>query len=179
MRILNRADASVLWLLEDNPSAAANLRVEAKRQGVDERRLVFAPRTPFSDNLARQRVADLFLDTLPYNAHTTASDALWAGLPILTCAGESFAGRVAAGILTALDLPELITFDAKTYEDRAVALATNPHEMEQIREKLARNRLSAPLFNAALYARQIESAYTRMYERSQAGLAPDHIVVDK
>ncbi|MSO72304.1 MAG: tetratricopeptide repeat protein [Rhodospirillaceae bacterium] len=179
MRILNRVEGSVLWLLEDNSLAAANLRREAKRQGVDERRLVFAPRTPFSDNLARQRVADLFLDTLPYNAHTTASDTLWAGLPILTCAGESFAGRVAAGILTALDLPELITFDAKAYEDRAVALATNPDEMEDTRRKLARNRLTAPLFNAALYARHIESAYTRMYERSQAGLSPDHIFVEK
>src|SRR5476651_2118226 len=109
MRILSRVGGSVLWLLEDTPSAAANLRREAAARGVDADRIIFAARLPLAEHLARHRCADLFLDTLPYNAHTTASDALWAGLPVVTCAGQAFAGRVAASLLTALQMPELIT----------------------------------------------------------------------
>lgn len=178
MRILKRVEGSVLWLLEDPRStAAANLRAEATQRGVDAGRLVFAPRAPYGDNLARQRAADLFLDTLPYNAHTTASDALWAGLPVLTCLGESFAGRVAASILEALDLPELITPSLAAFEDRAVELAGNPAMLEAIKQKLARNRTTAPLFNAALYARHLEDAYAQMVARARAGLPPEHISV--
>src|SRR5262249_17756404 len=109
MRLLRTVDGSVLWLLRDNSSAEANLRKEAVAQGIDPARLVFGSRMPLKDHLARQRLADLFLDTLPINAHTTASDALWAGLPLLTCCGESFAGRVAASLLNAVGLPELVT----------------------------------------------------------------------
>jgi predicted O-linked N-acetylglucosamine transferase (SPINDLY family) len=175
MRILKRVPESVLWVLQDSAASAVNLRAEATRRGVDAGRLVFAPRMPFNDNLARQRAADLFLDTLPYNAHTTASDALWAGLPVLTCMGESFAGRVAASILTALEVPELIAPTIAAYEDMAVALANDRPAYECIGQKVAANRLSAPLFDAALYARHLEEAYGQMYGRFQKGLAPDHI----
>lgn len=177
MRILARVPGSVLWLLEDNPAAAANLRLEAQRRGMDPTRLVFAPRMPFGDNLARQRAADLFLDTLPYNAHTTASDALWVGLPVLTCTGASFAARVAASILTAAGLPELITATRSDFEDKAVALATNPAAHARLKQKLADTRTSAPLFNAVLYARHIENAFAQMQSRTDAGLPPDHISV--
>ncbi len=177
MRILGRVPGSVLWLLEDNPAAAANLRVEAQRRGIDPARLVFAPRMPFGDNLARQRAADLFLDTLPYNAHTTASDALWVGLPVLTCTGASFAARVAASILTAAGLPELITGTRAAFEDKAVGLASDGPAYARLKKKLADARATAPLFNAALYARHIEDAYSQMQSRSEAGLSPAHLSV--
>jgi predicted O-linked N-acetylglucosamine transferase (SPINDLY family) len=177
MRILKRVDGGVLWLLEDNASASANLRSEAERRGVAPERLVFAARASQSEHLARHRAADLFLDTLPYNAHTTASDALWAGLPLLTCQGQSFAGRVAGSILKALDLPELVTASSEEYEARAVALAAEPGLLADIKRRLEENRLTAPLFNAAMYARQIESAYAQMVERYHSGQPPDHIHV--
>jgi predicted O-linked N-acetylglucosamine transferase (SPINDLY family) len=126
MRILNHVDGSVLWLLEDNGQATNNLRKEATLRGVRADRLVFAPFMPLPEHLARHRLADLFLDTLPCNAHTTASDALWAGLPVLTCLGETFAGRVAASLLNAVRLPELITRTAEEYEGLAIDIATNP-----------------------------------------------------
>jgi predicted O-linked N-acetylglucosamine transferase (SPINDLY family) len=175
MRILKRVEPSVLWLIEDSPTAAANLRREAGRRGVHPERLVFARRTNLPDHLARHRSADLFLDTLPYNAHTTASDALWAGLPVLTCAGEAFASRVAASLLSAAGLPELITGGLPEYEALAVELATNPPRLAQIRQKLLANRLAAPLFDTPRFARQIEAAYAEMHERWLAGRAPDHI----
>ena len=175
MRILKRVEPSVLWLIEDSPTAAANLRREAGRRGVRPERLVFARRTNLPDHLARHRSADLFLDTLPYNAHTTASDALWAGLPVLTCAGEAFASRVAASLLSAAGLPELITGGLPEYEALAVELATNPPRLAQIRQKLLANRLAAPLFDTPRFARQIEAAYAEMHERWLAGRAPDHI----
>ena len=177
MRILKRVDGSVLWLFEDNAVASANLRKEATRRGVDPTRLIFAPRMATPAHLARQRLADLFLDTLPYNAHTTASDALWVGLPLLTCMGESFAGRVAASLLKAVDMPELITNTPAEYEALAVALATDPKRLAQIRQKLALNRDTAPLFNAALFARHLEAAYTQMVERLYTLLPPKHIFV--
>ncbi len=177
MRILKRVDGSVLWLLEDNPTAAVNLRREAERRGVTPDRLVFAGRAPQDEHLARQRAADLFLDTLPYNAHTTASDALSTGLPLLTCRGEAFAGRVGASILGALDLPELITATEEDYETRAVALATEPRLLTDIKRRLAENRATAPLFNVGLTARHIEAAYAAMYERYQADQPPEDIHV--
>jgi predicted O-linked N-acetylglucosamine transferase (SPINDLY family) len=177
MRILQQVNASVLWLIEDNSSAVANLRRAAQQSGIEPERLLFAKRIALPDHLARHRAADLFLDTLPYNAHTTASDALWAGLPVLTCAGEAFAGRVAASLLTAIDLPELITSTQADYEALAVALATNPEQLLVIRQKLQHNRLTTPLFNTKLFARHIEDAYRQMYERYHADLAPDHIYV--
>ena len=177
MRILKQVEGSVLWLLEDNTSAASNLKKEAVARGVSSERLVFAKRMPLPEHLARHKLADLFLDTLPYNAHTTASDALWAGLPVLTCIGETFAGRVAASLLNAIHLPELITTTPEAYEQTAVDLATHPEKLAAIRHKLAENRLTTPLFDTKRFTKHIEVAYTMMYERHQAGLAPDHIIV--
>ena len=177
MRILKRVEGSVLWLFDDNPMVSVNLRREAVRRGIEADRLVFAGRKSLPEHLARHRSADLFLDTLPYNAHTTASDALWSGLPVLTLIGESFAGRVAASLLNAVDLPELITSTEEEYEALAIELAVNPGKLDEIRLKLDRNRLAAPLFDIELYTRHIESAYQKMYNRYQLDLLPDHIYV--
>ena len=178
VRILKVVDASVLWLLEDNPTAAMNLQKEAALRGLDPARLVFAKRMDLPEHLARHKVADLFLDTLPCNAHTTASDALWAGLPVLTCMGESFASRVAASLLYAIGLPELVTEIQADYEALAIELATNPTKLRGIKDKLARNRLTTPLFDTALFVEHIEAAYTKMYARYQSNLPPDHIYID-
>ena len=177
MRILDRVEDSVLWLLEDNPTAAGNLKREATMRGVDAERLIFAKRLPLPEHLARHRVADLLLDTIPCNAHTTASDALWAGLPVLTCLGETFAGRVAGSLLNAMGLPELITTTLEDYERTAIDLAKDPEKLAIIKRKTAENRLTTPLFNTKLSTKHIEAAYTAMYERHQAGLAPDHITI--
>jgi predicted O-linked N-acetylglucosamine transferase (SPINDLY family) len=174
-RILAEVEGSVLWLLEDNPWVAANLRKEAARRGIAPERLIFAPRRPLADHLARHRLADLFLDTLPYNAHTTASDALWAGLPMLTCMGETFASRVGASLLRAIDLPELITATADDYASLAIALACNPARLRALREKLAHNRLATPLFDTPRFTRHLEAAYAAIHARRQAGLPPAHI----
>ena len=177
VRILKAVDASVLWLFQDNPTAVMNLRKEATLRGLDPARLVFAKRMDLPEHLARHKAADLFLDTRPYNAHTTASDALWAGLPVLTCMGESFASRVAASLLNAIGLPELVTETQADYEALAIALATNPGKLQEIKEKLGRNRLTTPLFDTALFTKHIEVAYSMMYERYQDDLAPDQIEV--
>ena len=177
MRILKQVEDSLLWLLEDNATVSGNLRKEAEARGVNAHRLIFAKRIPLADHLARHRLADLCLDTLPYNAHTTASDALWAGLPVLTCIGETFAGRVAASLLNAIGLPELVTTTLEDYERLAIDLATHPEKLAIIISKLAENRLTTPLFNTKLFTKHIEVAYTVMYERHQAGLAPDHIII--
>lgn len=176
MRILQRVPGSVLLLRAGGEEAASNLQKEAQRRGVDPARLVFGKPTPAaSDYLARYRTADLFLDTLPYNAHTTASDALWAGLPVLTCAGESFASRVAASVLTAVGLPELIASTPENYEDCAVALATDADRLASIKQRLAVNRLSTPLFDSRAFTRNLETAYQRICERYQGDLPPDDI----
>jgi predicted O-linked N-acetylglucosamine transferase (SPINDLY family) len=177
MRMLAQVEGSVLWLLEDNPSAAGNLRREAARRGVNPERLIFAPRMDQPLHLARHRAADLFLDTLPCNAHTTASDSLWAGLPVLTCAGEAFAGRVAASLLHALDLPDLITTTLAQYEALGVELAANPGRLRHIKNRLADNRLKMPLFDTGLYTRHLEAGYSMIYERYHAGLPAEHIHV--
>jgi protein O-GlcNAc transferase len=177
MRILNKIERSVLWLIEDNADAVSNLRKEAAARGVNPERLVFAKRMALPDHLARHRLADLFLDTLPCNAHTTASDALWAGLPVLTQIGETFTGRVAASLLTAIGLPEFITSTPQAYEDLAIELAANPEKLAAIKRRLENNRLTTPLFDTELFTRHIEAAYTAMHERYQAGLSPDDIYV--
>jgi predicted O-linked N-acetylglucosamine transferase (SPINDLY family) len=178
VRILNAVKGSILWLSEGNQTASTNLQKEAEKRGLDPQRLVFAKRMQSPDHhLARHRVADLFLDTLPYNAHTTASDALWAGLPVLTCMGESYASRVAASLLKSIGLPELITTDQVSYESLAIELATDPVKLRIIRDKLAANRLTTPLFDTPLFTRHIEDAYTEMYERYQNDLLPDHIEI--
>ena len=177
MRFLRNINNSVLWLLADNVTATRNLKREARNRGISEDQLIFAPRLPMADHLARHKLADLFLDTLPFNAHATASDALWAGLPVLTCVGETFAGRVAASLLNAIGLPELITSTTQEYETLATELATNPEKLAAIKHKLASNRLTTPLFDTQKFTRHIEAAYTMMYERYQADLPPDHIYV--
>jgi protein O-GlcNAc transferase len=166
-----------LWLLEDNRSAAENLKNEAIARGIGGDRLIFAKRVPLPEHLARHQLADLFLDTLPCNAHTTASDALWSGLPMLTCLGETFAGRVGASLLKAIGLPELIATTLESYERMAIDLASDSQKLAVIRRELTRNRQTTPLFDTRLYTKQIETAYDAMYERYQAGLSPDHIVV--
>ena len=177
MRVLGRVEGSVLWLLEENPWVAGNLRKEAARRGIAPERLVFAKPLPLAEHLARQRLADLFLDTLPYNAHTTASDALWAGLPVLTRMGETFASRVAASLLRAIDLPELVTATEAEFEELAVALARDPERYRALRQRLKENRLRAPLFDIRAFTSHLEAAYSAMHERYQAGLAPEHIEV--
>jgi len=176
-RILKAVEGSVLWLLDDNPSATENLRDAARARGVDPSRLIFGARMPLSEHLARHRNADLFLDTLPCNAHTTTSDALWAGLPVLTLSGASFASRVAASLLQAIDLPELIASSQADYEQLAIELAQDFSKLNTAREKLARNRLTAPLYNTPLFTRHLESAYLQMHEKNRRGFAPEHIVV--
>jgi protein O-GlcNAc transferase len=179
MKLLRVTPHSVLWLSETDPVAVTNLRREAERWGVAAHRLIFAPKVAeMSDHLARQRQADLFLDTLPYNAHTTASDALWAGLPVLTCLGETFVGRVAASLLRAIGLPELITTSLEDYESLALKLVGEPSLLASIKAKLARNRDTTPLFDTARITRQIEAAYTTMWERYQRGELPTGFAVE-
>jgi protein O-GlcNAc transferase len=177
MRILKQVDGSVLWLFEDIPTVAINLRKEAVARGVSPERLVFAKRVSQADHMARHGAADLFLDTLPYNAHTTASDALWAGVPVLTRSGETFAGRVAASLLTAIRLPELIAATPEQFESMAIELARRPEALAAIKAKLAQHRSTQPLFDTKSYTRHIESAYAMMVERHQKGLPPDHIQI--
>ena len=160
MRLLTQVDGSLLWLL-DGPHAD-NLRAEAKARGVDPARLIFAPKLPPEQHLARQQLADLFLDTLPYNAHTTCSDALWAGLPVVTCYGKAFPGRVASSLLKAIDLPELVTASPQLYEALALELAQNPALLKATKEKLARNRTTTPLFDSERFRKNIETAYEAM-----------------
>ena len=173
MRLLDRVEGSVLWLQQANATAVKNLRREAGQRGVDPNRLVFAPRVPrLEDHLARYRLADLFLDTLPYNAQTTASDALWAGLPVITCLGTTFVGRVAASLLNAIGLPQLITHSLPEYEALAIKLATERETLADIKASLARNRDSFPLFDTDRFRRHIEAAYVEMWERHQRGAPP-------
>jgi predicted O-linked N-acetylglucosamine transferase (SPINDLY family) len=169
MRLLERISGSVLWLYCDRDAAETNLRQEAQRRGIDPARLVFARRVPLEDHLARHRLADLFLDTLPYNAHTTASDALWVGLPVITCRGQSFAGRVAASLLRAMGMPDLVTEDIDAYERLAMRVATEPSVLRELNQRLQQNRNSQPLFDTDRYRRHIEAAYVHMWERWQRG----------
>ena len=167
MKILKRVKDSVICIfLEDfNPIAKKNLKEEAKRRNIDSNRIIFIKGIPLSEHLARHKAFDLFIDTFPYTAHTTGSDALWSGLPVLTRIGDSFASRVTGSLSKALELQELITNTEKEYEDLAVELATNPKRLEEIKTKLENNRLAKPLFNTELYTRNIESAFIKMYER--------------
>ena len=177
-RILDKVPGSLLWFRDGNSLAKSNLIEEAIKRGISEDRLVFARRIDEqSEYLASYALADLFLDTFPYNAHTTASDALWAGLPVLTLIGQSFAARVAASLLNAIDLPELITHSQAEYESLAIELATHPEKLAQIKQKLEMNRLTKPLFDTPRYTKHIEAAYTLMYERYHSGLPPDHFYI--
>ena len=172
MRLLGAVSGSVLWLMDDNFWEKANLAREAAARGITPERIVFAPKLPPPDHLARHRLADLFLDTLPYNAHTTASDALWAELPLVTCAGTTFAGRVAGSLLRAIGLPELVTCSLEEYEALALRLSRDGDLLAALRARLARNKCTHPLFDTERFARNIEVAYRRMWERSRAGRPP-------
>jgi protein O-GlcNAc transferase len=172
MRLLLAVPGSVLWLLEDNPTAAANLRAEAQARGVAPDRLVFAPRRPMADHLARHRLADLFLDTVPYNAHTTASDALWVGCPVLTIAGQTFPSRVAGSLLRTIGLPELITSNLAEYEAMALRLARDVEFLASLRSRLAANRSSSGLFDGQRYARDLEKAFRKMWQLHTSGEQP-------
>jgi predicted O-linked N-acetylglucosamine transferase (SPINDLY family)/SAM-dependent methyltransferase len=178
MRLLNALPNAVLWLLDGNALAKDNLRREAAARGVDPDRLVFAPKVPSAEHLARQRLADLFLDTLPYNAHTTASDALWAGLPVLTCAGQTFAGRVAGSLLHAVGLPELVTHSLEDYETLALRLANEPMTLFALRQKLLAQKLSAPLFDITRITRDLETAYMRMWDTWTSGAEAEPFAVE-
>ena len=177
MRILKAVDGSTLFLYAENKWVEQNLRKEAVARGVDDVRIVFGKFMPTDEYLARYQVCDLFLDTFPYNAGTTASDALWAGLPVLTLMGQSFASRVAASLLNAIGLPELITNTQEEYEALAIELAMNPQKLRDIKLKLARNRLATPLFDTPLFTKNLETIYIKMMERYQADLQPDHITI--
>jgi protein O-GlcNAc transferase len=173
MRVLAAVPGSRLWLLDPGEAVAKrNLERAALARGIEPARLCFAPRLGHAEHLARHRLADLFLDTLPVNAHTTASDALWAGLPVVTCLGTTFAGRVAASLLHAVALPELVTGSLADYEALAIQLAREPARLAGLRERLARNRLTHPLFDTDLSRRHIEAAYLEMWQRFQRGEAP-------
>jgi predicted O-linked N-acetylglucosamine transferase (SPINDLY family) len=177
MRLLRAVDGSVLWLLASNASVPNNLRREAVKRGIAPARVIFAPHARVDEHLARHRLADLFLDTQYYNAHTTASDALWAGLPVLTCSGETFASRVAGSLLKAIGLPELITHSLDDYESLALKLARDPVLLTSIRRKLEANRETYPLFNTTRFTRHIEAAYMTMWERAQRGEPPRSFAV--
>lgn len=177
MRILKVVDGSVLWLYEDNAAAAHHLRQEAEKRGVHPSRLVFAKRMPLAEHLARHQLADLFIDAFPCNAHTTASDALWAGLPVLTSMGNSFASRVAASLLNAIGLPELVTSSPQAYEALAIEIAKHPEKLAALKQKLASNRLTTPLFDTPQFTKDFERVYVQMYERYQADLPPEHLFV--
>jgi protein O-GlcNAc transferase len=172
MRLLRAVPGSVLWLLAANPLVQGNLHFEAEKRGVDSGRLVFAPVVPAAEHLGRHRHADLFLDTLPCNAHTTASDALWAGLPVLTCSGDTFAGRVAGSLLMAIGMPELVTGSHEEYEQTALALARDPQRLVALRQKLQKNRDASALFDLPKLTGNIEAAYARMWQTWLAGRMP-------
>ena len=178
MRLLRKVPGSVLWLLKANDDVSKNLVREAEKRGIRGERLVFAERAKPDAHLARHKLADLFIDTLPYNAHTTASDALWGGLPLLTCVGGTFPGRVAASLLNSLGMPELVTSSLHDYEALALKCATDKTFLETLRSKLALNRTRYPLFNTARFCKHIEQAYSRMWSRCLEGKCPEGFVVE-
>lgn len=178
MRILNQVPKSVLWVLASNDLTVRNLKNAAQACGIDQNRIFFAEKMELSLHLARHGLADLFLDTFPCNAHTTASDSLWAGLPLLTRMGETFVSRVAASLLNAVGLPELIADSLEEYEDKAISLANHPDELSAITERLGANRLNAALFDTPNLVRNMENLFTQMYKRYQDGLPPDHLWIE-
>ena len=172
MRLLSDVEGSVLWLLKANKWSESNLKTEASNRGIEPNRLIFADKLPIDEHLARHQLADLFLDTFNFNAHTTASDALWAGLPVVTKMGNGFAARVAASLITSIELPELITTSEEEYEVLALSLAIDPQKLTMIKNKLLIKRKSAPLFDTETYTKNLETAYTNIYQRYADGLPP-------
>jgi protein O-GlcNAc transferase len=179
MRLLHAVPRAVLWLLDTNRWAVANLRQEARRHGVDPVRLVFAPRVPLERYLARFGAADLFLDTRPYNAHTLTHDALWMGLPVLTCPGDTFASRLAASFVLDAGLPELVAGSMEAYEDTALRLARVPEELRALRARLAQARVTSPLFDTPRFTQALETAYETMWQRHVSGARPASIVISE
>jgi len=177
MRLLNQVQGSVLWLVGGSATVEENLQREARACGVSPKRLIFAKRLPYDGYLAQYRLADLFLDTLPFNGGTTANDALWAGLPVMTCSGETFASRMAGSLLHAVGLPDLVTHSLTDYEALALRLANNPVQLLEIKQRLAHNRLTKPLFDTAQFCGNLEKAFVTMWERTQRGLAPSSFAV--
>jgi len=179
MRLMQKVEGSVLWLLKSNKWAEQNLKREAEDRGISAERLIFAEKVPQAEHLARQKLADLFLDTFNVNAHTTASDALWAGLPVVTKLGEGFAARVAGSLLAAIGLTELITENEEEYEALALTLATDPKRLGQVKSKLDGNRLTHPLFDSEMYTRHLEAGYHMAYDRYFNEQERSDIVVPK
>jgi predicted O-linked N-acetylglucosamine transferase (SPINDLY family) len=178
MRLLHAVPGSVLWFITENEHARLNLSREARARGVDPARLVFGRMLPYAQHLARIHLADLFLDTFPFNAGTTASDALWAGVPVLTCAGEAFASRMAGSLLRSLGIPELITTSLQEYESVAMALSTSSSTLEAIRARLEANRSTHALFDTERFRRNVEAAYCAMWARFRSGEEPAGFSVD-
>ena len=177
--LLTKVENSVLWLRQSNQLSNINIKNEAQKRNVNPSRLVFADKVPMDEHLARQRFADLFVDTFAFNAHTTAAEALWAGLPVVTKPGLGFAARVAGSLLNAIGVPELITQTEKDYEALILELATNPTKLRMIKKKLATNRLTQPLFNTELYTHYLENGYQQAYQNYFDGNLPQTIMVPK
>ena len=177
MRLLRQVEGSVLWLAATNEDAQHNLSEEAKKRGVDPARVIFSERMEMADHLARHRLADLFLDTFHYTAHATATDALWAGLPVVTRMGRGYPARVGASLLTAIGLPELIVHSAEEYERLALALATNPERLAAVKRQLYEGRIHNPLFDTARFTRALENGYRQAYRRWIDGKSPDDIAI--
>ena len=179
MRILKKVEGSVLWMPEADSAIITNLKQQAIKYGVEGDRLIFAPRLALKeDHLSRMQLADLFLDTLPYNAHTTSSDALRIGVPVLTCIGKSFTSRVSASLLNAVNLPELITTSLEHYESLAIKLATNPEEFKSLKDKLVNNLSTSALFNTKLFTKHLDSTYIEMHEKYLKGIDPEDIYLE-
>jgi protein O-GlcNAc transferase len=179
MRVLSKVEGSVLWLRRSNQLSDKNMIKEAQKRNINASRLVFADRVPMDEHLARHKLADLFIDTFAFNAHTTTSEALWAGLPVVTKMGQGFAARVAGSLLNAVGLPELVTENEQDYEDLIIDLATNPNKLAKVKEKLATNRLSHPLFDTELYTKHLEDGYQQAYQNYFEGKNPETILVSK
>jgi len=177
MKLLKKIDGSVLWLMKNSEKVTENLKKEAIKRNIKSNRIIFAEKMPLAEHLARHKLADLFIDTFPYNAHTTCSDALWSGLPVITRMGESFASRVGASLLSAIELKELITKSEKEYEKLAIKLATNPKLLNKIKNKLKKNKVLKPLFNTKLYTSNIELAYTKIYNNYYSNLPIKNIEI--
>ena len=177
IKIMKKVDNSVLWLLEENPIFAENIKKECKKRNFDYKRIIFAKKINLSEHLARHKLADLFLDTMPYGAHTTCSDALWSGLPVITIIGKTFSSRVSASLLNAIKLQELITKNENEYENLAIELATNAEKLNKIKIKLKKNIHIEPLFNTKLFTKNIELAYEKIYTRYINNLPSDNIII--
>ena len=177
MNILKKVNNSVLWLLDDENESTTNLIYETKLRNVDPKRIIFSKKIPTHEHLARHSLADLFLDTFPYGAHTTASDALWSGLPVITKKGNSFASRVASSLLKAISMDELITSNDQEYQDLAVRLATDKKQLNLIKDKLSKNIKTKPLFNTALFTSNLEKAYKLAYKKFAKNLPAENIEI--